>query len=69
MLNNVIAQAQAGSAEDLFSRLKIAELVVADSPWKAALLARSVVTQCDDGHAWAVLGLAQTLLGLLLPLG
>lgn len=63
MLRNLVAQATRGSPEGVFSRLKLAELVVAKAPWKAALLARSVISECNDGHAWAVLGLAQTLLG------
>ncbi|MBN1608930.1 MAG: hypothetical protein JW940_20050 [Polyangiaceae bacterium] len=63
MLRNLVARAARGSPEALFSRLKLAELVVSEMPWKAALLARSVIELCDDGHAWAVLGLAQTLLG------
>jgi Tfp pilus assembly protein PilF len=63
MLRNLVARATQGSPEAVFSRLKLAELVVSETPWKAALLARSVIEQCDDGHAWAVLGLAQTLLG------
>jgi tetratricopeptide (TPR) repeat protein len=63
MLRNLVARATRGSPEAVFSRLKLAELLVSKSPWKAALLARSVVAQCHDGHAWAVLGLAQTLLG------
>jgi cytochrome c-type biogenesis protein CcmH/NrfG len=63
MLRNLVARATRGSPEAVFSRLKLAELVVSEAPWKAALLARSVVAECHDGHAWAVLGLAQTLLG------
>jgi tetratricopeptide (TPR) repeat protein len=63
MLKKMVAQARAGSPESLFGKLKIAELVVTDSPWKAAVLARSVVTECRDGRAWAVLGLAHSMLG------
>src|SRR5690606_12065898 len=33
------------------------------NPWRAALLARSVLKHDDDHRAWAVLGLAHTLLG------
>lgn len=62
MLEKVVARARDGSPEALFGKLKIAELVVTDSPWRAAVLARSVVTECRDGRAWALLGLAQSML-------
>jgi Tfp pilus assembly protein PilF len=48
----------------VFAHRHLAELGVEHDPWRAALFARRVLTvdPSDDG-AWAVLGLAQSLLG------
>ncbi|MCC6525044.1 MAG: hypothetical protein IT373_20485 [Polyangiaceae bacterium] len=50
----------------LYAQRHIAELCAAEDPWRASLLARRVVAVWahDDG-AWAILGLAQSLLGHL----
>lgn len=48
----------------LLAHRHIAELAVDRDPWRAALFARRVVrVDADDDGAWAVLGLAQTMLG------
>lgn len=48
----------------IFAHRHLAELGVAHDPWRAALFARRVLAQRpDDDGAWAVLGLAQSLLG------
>ncbi len=48
----------------IFAHRHLAELGVEHDPWRAALFARRVLAQRpDDDGAWAVLGLAQSLLG------
>jgi len=48
----------------VFAHRHLAELGVEHDPWRAALFARRVITiRPDDDGAWAVLGLAQSLLG------
>jgi Flp pilus assembly protein TadD len=48
----------------IYAHRHLAELGVEHDPWRAALFARRVVThRPDDDGAWAVLGLAQSLLG------
>jgi tetratricopeptide (TPR) repeat protein len=52
------------SDEWLFAHRHLAELGVEHDPWRAALFARRVIgVRPDDDGAWAVLGLAQSLLG------
>jgi tetratricopeptide (TPR) repeat protein len=63
MLEKLVAQAKPGTAPALYARQHLSALVVAQSPWRAARLAREVLAFVDDDRAWAVLGLAQTLLG------
>lgn len=59
--------ARAASPESdvwVFAHRHLAELGVERDPWRAALFARRVLCLCpDDDGAWAVLGLAQSLLG------
>jgi tetratricopeptide (TPR) repeat protein len=48
----------------IFAHRHLAELGVEHDPWRAALFARRVIDlRPDDDGAWAVLGLAQSLLG------
>ncbi len=50
--------------EWLFAHRHLAELGVEHDPWRASLFARRVLAvRPDDDGAWAVLGLAQSLLG------
>jgi Flp pilus assembly protein TadD len=63
MLERLAARAPAGSPEALLAQLELAERTVARLPWRAALLARRVLAHREEARAWAVLGLAHTLLG------
>ena len=63
MLERLVAQAKPGTAPALYARQHLSALLVAQSPWRAARLAREVLAFAEDERAWAVLGLAQTLLG------
>jgi Flp pilus assembly protein TadD len=48
----------------IYAHRHLAELAVEHDPWRAALFARRVLAlRPDDDGAWAVLGLAQSLLG------
>lgn len=77
MLNKLVRHAEPGSSAALFGKRKLAELIVQDQPWRSALLARELLRTAHDGsphghghiggepaeRTWALLGLAQTLLG------
>lgn len=63
LLERLHSAAERGSDERDFAACRLAELVVAKEPWRAALLARSVLARGDDSRAWGVLGLALTVLG------
>src|SRR6185369_5319938 len=48
----------------IYAHRHLAELGVEHDPWRASLFARRVLAlRPDDDGAWAVLGLAQSLLG------
>lgn len=48
----------------IFAHRHLAEIGVEHDPWRASIFARRVLALCpDDDGAWAVLGLAQSLLG------
>jgi tetratricopeptide (TPR) repeat protein len=48
----------------LYALRQLSERAVADDPWRASMLARRIVQQRPDSDGgWAVLGLAQSLLG------
>ncbi len=63
MVERLLVVSSPGSTEEQFATLKLAELVVADHPWRAATLARRSLRSQESAHAWAVLGLAQSGLG------
>lgn len=63
MLEKLLAEAAPGSTEESFATLKLAELLVATEPWRAAVLAKRSLVAGERAHAWAVLGLAQSALG------
>jgi tetratricopeptide (TPR) repeat protein len=63
MLERLIAHALVGSDCRVAAERQLAELVVEHAPWRAALLTRNVLKHKDDDRAWALLGLAHTLLG------
>ena len=62
VLAELLDQAAPGSELAVDMHLQLAELRVETEPWKAALHAKSVLKDRDDEHAWAVLGLAHSLL-------
>jgi len=63
MLENLLRAAPATSEAAFFAKLRLSELIVGDAPFRAARLARDVLVRGESERAWAVLGLAHTLLG------
>jgi predicted Zn-dependent protease len=63
MLERLVWQTVADSTPGRHARTHLGALLVTRSPWKAARLAHEVIRHVDDSQAWAVLGLAHTLLG------
>jgi tetratricopeptide (TPR) repeat protein len=63
MLENLVRAAPAASEASYFAKLRLSELIVGDAPFRAARLARDVLESGESDRAWAVLGLAYTLLG------
>lgn len=63
MLENLVRAAPAASEAAYFAKLRLSELIVGGSPFRAARLARDVLVRGESDRAWAVLGLAHTLLG------
>jgi Flp pilus assembly protein TadD len=63
MLEKLVAHAPRGSAPWLFGMKHLARVIAGKQPWRAAVLARRVLAHGDDDLAFAVLGLAHTILG------
>jgi tetratricopeptide (TPR) repeat protein len=63
MLERLIRHAASGSDCKISAQRQLAELIVERAPWRAALLTRDVLQHKDDDRAWALFGLAHTLLG------
>lgn len=63
MLERLIRHAPPSSACKISAQRQLAEMIVEGSPWRAALLTRAVLQHEDDDRAWALYGLAHTLLG------
>jgi tetratricopeptide (TPR) repeat protein len=63
MLENLVRAAPSVSEAAYFAKLRLSELIVGDAPFRAARLARDVLVRGESERAWAVLGLAHTLLG------
>lgn len=64
ILHRLAKHAEVGSDDALFAHLRLAELLVAKSPWRASIHARKVLAlHPGDDRAWAILGLSQALLG------
>jgi cytochrome c-type biogenesis protein CcmH/NrfG len=64
MLRRLARQAAPSSEDFVFAHRNLAELLVETSPWIAALSARQVIAyRPDDDGAWALRGLACTILG------
>lgn len=64
LLARLARASKQGTDHWIFAHRHLAELAAPREPWRAALFARRVIEHApnDDG-AWAVLGLAQSLLG------
>ncbi len=64
ILHRLAKHAEVGSDDALFAHLRLAELLVAKSPWRASIHARKVLAlHPGEDRAWAILGLSQALLG------
>lgn len=63
MLENLVRAAPSTSDASYFAKLRLSELIVGDVPFRAARLAQDVLQSGESDRAWAVLGLAHTLLG------
>jgi Flp pilus assembly protein TadD len=63
MLERLVRQAPARGPHGTYARLKLAELTVQSSPFRAARLAQQVLDHEEEDRAYAVLGLAHLLLG------
>ena len=64
MLEKLLRHAPTTSPHAIFAKRQLAELTVQRAPWRAARLARDVLDVLpEDDRAWALLGLAHTLLG------
>jgi Tfp pilus assembly protein PilF len=63
MLENLVRAAPAETDASYFAKLRLSELIVGDAPFRAARLARDVLARGESDRAWAVLGLAHSLLG------
>jgi len=63
MLENLVRAAPSASEASYFAKLRLSELIVGDAPFRAARLARDVLASGESDRAWAVLGLAHTMLG------
>jgi tetratricopeptide (TPR) repeat protein len=63
MLERLIEHAAVGSDCRVAAERQLAELIVETAPWRAAVLTRDVLRHKDDDRAWALYGLAHTLLG------
>jgi tetratricopeptide (TPR) repeat protein len=62
-LHRLARTAAPGSDESVFAHRQLAELLVERAPWRASLFAKKVLAhRPGDDRAWAILGLAQTLL-------
>jgi Flp pilus assembly protein TadD len=63
MLEKLVSHAARGSGAWLFGVKHLARVIASKQPWRAAVLARRALAHGDDELAFAVLGLAHTLLG------
>lgn len=63
MLNRLMRCAPAGSEVSRFARLQLGRQLVESQPFKAATLARSIISETEDDEAYGLLGLAMTVLG------
>jgi tetratricopeptide (TPR) repeat protein len=63
MLEKLMGKSVRDSADNLFAKQNLAEVLVETRPWRAALLMREVLAVSDNDRSWAIMGLSHTLLG------
>src|SRR5579859_3130467 len=64
MLERLQRVAHEGSDERSFADRRLAELLLETNPWRAAVHVRRLLDRApNDDAAWALMGLAQALLG------
>jgi tetratricopeptide (TPR) repeat protein len=63
MLERLRRHAPPGSSSACFAGTELAELLLPTDPWRAAVLARQVLVHQETDRAWALLGLALSVLG------
>ncbi len=63
MLERLLVSVSTGSASWQFAIQQLAEQHLQESPWKAALYARTSLAHSETDPAWALLGLAHAKLG------
>jgi len=63
MLERLMEHAPRGSRAACFAGTELAELLLTQSPWRAAVLAREVLRHGESDRAWAVLGLSHAVQG------
>jgi tetratricopeptide (TPR) repeat protein len=63
VLERMLSLAREGSDEALFAHRHLAELLIEEHPWRAALHLRAVSSLVDDDVVHALMGLCQALLG------
>jgi tetratricopeptide (TPR) repeat protein len=63
MLERLRRHAPPGSEAACFASMELAELLLHENPWAAAVHAKYVLAHVETDRGWAVLGLALALLG------
>jgi tetratricopeptide (TPR) repeat protein len=63
MLERLRAHAPPGTTAACFAGTELAEVLLPTAPWRSAVLVREVLRHEETDRAWAVLGLALSLLG------
>jgi Flp pilus assembly protein TadD len=63
MLEKLVVSAGAGTPEQCFAKVELAELIVQKEPFRAARLALDVLREEADARAHGLLGIAYSLLG------
>lgn len=63
MLERLCRHAPPGSTSAAFARTELAEVLLPTHPWRAAILLRQVLAHQETDRAWAVLGLALSVMG------
>lgn len=63
LLERLLVNSEPHSEERFFARQQLAELIVEQDPWRAAVLSRQSIREHEDDRSYAVLGLAFALMG------